>query len=624
MFKKSLNILFAFALFFACTSFVCTQAFAQNSFVVNAPRVVSQGETFSIEFTADGEISDFQRPSVSGASILAGPTPSKSSYTQIINGRRSSSYSETYTYILQAGNEGKVSVSSASATIGSRTYRTRAISVDIVKGQSSSGSRQSSGGNYSGSRQSASDDDYSEPVSSGSSEVFLRLSLNKKNVVKGEPIIATLKIYSRASITGFEDIKFPVFNGFWSQEIETPQNINFSRERVGSKIYESAVLRKYVLLPQQTGKLTIDPAELVCQVQVASKPRKSRSFFDDFFDSDTYSLVKKKVTTGRQTIYVSPLPGGAPASYGGGVGKFSMNVKLTRDSVKSNEAASLIVEIAGSGNLNLIEAPKVTLPSDFEKYDMKTTNSFSNGASGTSGKKIFEFPFIPRSEGEFEIPAISYSYYDINSKRYVTLSADAIKFKVTKGDPNAASAYVSGVDQQQVNNIGQDVRYINNGNPKLVQKGKFLINGWIFYVILIAVIAALYGIYRYLKNRIAINGDIIRSRNKRANKVAKNRLRMAQSFLAQNKVPEFYEELHKALLGYISDKLSIQFADMQRDTIEETLKEKNVGDESIESFMKLLDDCEMVRYSPEGAGGAMDSQYNKGVEIISSLEDKLK
>ena len=631
MYKKGVNILFTIvavvAAIFYFTAISSTKAVAQ-SLVVTAPRVVGQNEEFTISFSASGDIDNFQAPSISGASVLAGPSKSTYSSMQIINGRRSDSHEVTYTYVLQAGGSGTVRISDASETVGGKSVSTHPVNISIVAGASSQGStrQQSSGygnGNSGGRQQADEDEGYSTPAPSGKADVFMRLNLNKTKVVKGEPIIATLKIYTRSNITGFEDIKFPVFNGFWSQEIETPQNINFTRERVGNQIYSSAVLRRYMLLPQQTGKLTINPAELVCQVQVVSSQRRSRSLFDDFFDNDAYSLVKKKVTTGSATVTVSPLPGNAPASFGGGVGKFAMSARLTRTDIKSNEAASLIIDVTGSGNLNLISAPTVTLPSDFEKYDVKTTNSFTNGAEGASGKKTFEFPFIPRSEGKFSIPEIEYSYYDISQGKYVTLHAGPISVNVTKGTASNSS-YIAAANQQQVSNIGEDIRYIANGSPRLAKRGSFLIGSWLFYLILVLILAAFYGLYRYLKNLVAINGDILRSKNKRANKVAKSRLKLAQTYLGQNKVQEFYEELHKALLGYISDKLSIQFADMQRDTIESTLKEKKVGEDEIAGFMKLLDDCEMVRYSPEGAAGAMDAQYENGVKIISDLENKLK
>lgn len=594
--------------------------FAQPSFKVNAPAVVAGGEVFSVSFTANSEVENFQGPSISGASVLAGPTKSFMHSTQITNGRRTTLNEVTYNYVLLAGESGQVTIGPAKATIDGNTYVTKQQNVEIASGAAS----MSEDSYREADRQpERAQDPADQGMSYGKADIFMKLSFNKNRVVKGEPLVATLKIYTRNDILGFEDIHFPIFNGFWSQEIETPQNITFLNEKVGDKIYSSAVLRKYMLIPQQTGDISVDPAELVVAVRVMNRQRRSRSFFDDFFDSDTSTQMKKKLTTGQQTIKVAALPADAPESFGGGVGKFGMSVRITKDSVKSNEAASLVVEIGGTGNLNLIEAPKVAFPNDFERYDVKTTNSFSNGAAGVSGKKTFEFPFIPRSEGDYMIPEISYSYFDVAQSRYVTLKSAPVSLKVSKGTSGSATAYIPSADQRKVSNIDEDIRYITNSRPDLRRRGKTLVGSWLFYL-LAAISAALYFIVRYLLvRRRALLGDVMRTRNRKASKVVRSRLRLAGTFLHQNRVQEFYEELHKALLGYVSDKLSMQFADMQRDTIGETLRAKGVEEESIEGFLSLIEDCEMVRYSPDGAAGAMDAQYGKAADIISAFENKL-
>lgn len=594
-------------------------AFAQHSFTVNAPAVVAGGEVFSVSFTANSDVSNFQGPTFTGATVLAGPTQSYVRSTQITNGRRTSSKEITYNYVLQANESGQVSIGPAKATIDGNIYSTRQHSIDIVKGESSGQSQNGGSGASSDYGNTGGDAE----VSYDKADVFLRLSLNKTKVVKGEPLVATLKIYTRNNIMGFEDIHFPVFNGFWSQEIETHQNIAFVREKVGDRIYSSAVLRKYMLIPQQSGNLTIDAAELVTIVQVMSRPRRNRSIFDDFFDSDTSTQIKKKLTSGTHKVVVSNLPANAPESFGGGVGKFSMSARVTKDSLRSNEAASLIVELSGSGNLNLINAPEINFPNDFEKYDVKATNNFTNGADGVSGKKIFEFPFIPRSEGDYVIPEINYSYYDIDKKQYVTLTNPPIGMRVEKGNSAVSTSYVPSADKRKVSNIDEDIRYISNAAPKLSAQGNFMVGSWRYYVAVAFLIAAYFGLKRILEKRIALKGDVLRSRNKKANKVVRSRLRLAGTFLNQNKVQEFYEELHKALLGYVSDKLFMQFSDMQRDTIEETLKSHGVDENDIKDFISLLDDCEMVRYSPEGAAGAMDSQYKKAADVISAFEVRL-
>ena len=601
---------------FALFLLVGSVAFAQNTFVVDAPRVVGQDEAFRVVFTADGEITDFTQPQFTGVEVLAGPSQSKMMSTQIVNGKRSKSVEISYTYIVRPLAEGVAKISAASAVIDGKVYTTGEVSVEVVKGTASQGGQQQQQGQVTGQAQQT----QSSSEVSGK-DIFLSLTFSKTKVVKGEPIIATLKLYTKVGIAGFEDIKFPVFDGFWSQEIDTPQNINFVRENVDGQIYNAAVLRKYVLLPQQTGELAVQPAEMICQVQVMTAPR-GRSIFDDFFDQG-YQIVKKRVNSGNAKIKVSPLPAGAPASFGQGVGTFSMKVALSRDSVKAHEAGSVIVTVQGTGNLNLIETPKVQLPADFEQYDVKTTNSYSYGANGISGSKSFEFPFIPRSEGVFEIPPVEYSYYDIKQGKYITLKSEPVEINVSKGEGVTGGALVQGISKQSVASLGEDIRYIMQGAAGLGKKGHFFVGSWLFFVLLALLVVVYALLYWALKKQAKLRGDVVRTRNKKANKVARTRLKLAKSYMEQNLRSPFYEEVHKALLGYISDKLAIQFADMQRDTIKETMEAKKVSEANIAAFLQVLEDCEMARYSFGGEQGEISQVYGKAMEIISALEDEL-
>lgn len=596
-------------------------AFAQ-SFTVNAPNVVEKGEIFRVVYTADADIESFTTPTFTGLDLLAGPTSSRMSSTQIINGKRTDTYEVSYTLILRATETGVAKISGASAIINGKEYSTKGVDIEVVATNISTPSTQTQQGVASGQSSPSASSSRGSRGEISSEDIFLRLSFSKTKVVKGEPIVAILKLYTKVPVAGFEDIRFPVFNGFWSQELETPQNINFVRESYNNQVYSSAVLRKYMLLPQQTGDISVEPAEMVCLIQIRTSGG-GRSLFDDFFDS--YQTVKKRLSTSSTTIKVSPLPAGAPASFGGGVGDFSMKVKLNRDSLKAHEAGSLTVEISGSGNLNLIETPKVELPADFEQYDVKTNNSYANGASGMSGKKVFEYPFIPRSEGVFEIPPVEYSYYNISSGKYITLKSDSLALKVLPGDniSQTSGAVISGINKQSVVNLGNDIRYIATSSPKLVKRGAFFIGSIWFFIILLLVVVLWFVVDKVLNVRRKLKGDVKRTRNRRANKVAKMRLKQAQNYLKENLHTPFYEELHKALLGYISDKLSIPFAQMQRDTIKDTLLQKGVSEENITEFMNLLDNCEMARYSQDGGAVAMAEQYNKAIETISNLENRL-
>lgn len=605
------------AAFIVLFHLVALVGFAQN-FTVNAPNVVEKDEIFRVVYTADAEIESFTSPTLTGLDLLAGPTSSRMSSTRIINGKRTDSFEISYTLILRAATTGKVKISEASATIGGKVYTAKGVEIEVVGNNAQASSTQTHQAQVTGNSAASSNRSRGEI---SSEDIFLKLSFSKTKVVKGEPVVATLKLYTRVPVAGFEDIKFPVFNGFWSQELETPQNINFERENYNNQIYNSAVLRKYMLLPQQTGQITIDPAEMICLIQIRTSGG-GRSMFDDFFDS--YQTVKKRLHTEKSVINVSPLPQNAPASFGGGVGEFSMEVLLNRDSIKAHEAGALSVVISGKGNLNLIETPKVDLPADFEKYDVKSTNSFTNGVAGMQGKKVFEYPFIPRSEGVFEIPPVEYTYYNISSGKYVTLKSDTLKLKVAQGDNSGStSAIVAGISKQQVVNLGSDIRYISTSSPKLVKKDSFFIGSIAFFIIVAAIIILFFVADRLLKINAKLKGDVKRTKNRKANKVARMRLKQAQVYMKENLHSPFYEEMHKALLGYISDKLSIQFAQMQRDTIKEVLQQNGVSDENIAAFMALLDDCEMARYSQSAGMGAMEQQYEKAVETISNLENRL-
>lgn len=604
--KKAGAVLFL--LFFILTATVLSG----QTLSVEAPNVVEKGEVFRIVYSADNEVADFKLPSLQGLELLAGPIPSRTQSTNIINGKRTDYFQVSYSIMVRAQNTGVIKIEPAQCSINGSTVHSKSIEIEVVEGNS--GEQQNGTRNDSPSQSTG---------EISSKDIFLRLSFSKNKVVKGEPIVATLKLYTKVPVAGFEDVKFPVFNGFWSQELETPQNINFERESYDNQIYNSAVLRRYMLLPQQTGKLTIDPAYMVCQVQVRM-PGGGRTIFDSFFDS--YQTLRKRISTQQASITVLPLPSGAPASFGGGVGEFSLSVKLSRDSIKAHEAGSLMVEVSGKGNLNLIEPPTLLLPNDFEKYDVKSEDNFANGASGFSGKKSFEYPFIPRSKGIFKIPPVEYTYYSISQNRYVTLRSDTLSVKVLENDNASVSSgqnVIIGVNKQSVVNLGSDIRYIFTTSAQLSGKGVFLIWSWKMAVAIL-LIAALFALVDYmLGERAKLRGDVKRTRNRKANKIAGNRLKLARSYMEQKLYSPFYEELHKALLGYISDKLAIQFADMQRDTIEKTLLDKDVSQENIASFMTLLDECEMARYSQSRNSGSMETQYNSAIEIISNFENRL-
>ena len=611
------------------TLLLCLSALsaAAQSLKVEGPGVVSLDETFRIVFTADARMSDFEWPGTDDFEVVWGPQKGSMSSTSIVNGKRTSTHQETMTYLLQPKRTGTFTLAAATATVDKNSVSSSTLKIEVVEGNPQAGQPQGGSGNAGGQNQQGQQNQQNrnnDPSVTGTvsnQDIFLRLTLNKSSVVKGEPVTATLKLFTRADITGVEDIKFPTFNGFWSKETASVSNLEFKRENVNGAIYNAALLRQWVLIPQQSGTLTIDPSEMVCQVRVRTSSGSPLSIFDDFFDQ--YQTIRKRISTPTLQVKVRDLPAGAPASFAGGVGDFKISAKMSKEGIKSNEAASLIVTISGNGNLSMLEAPKVDFPPDFEVYDLKSTDKTS--ASGTSGSKTFEYPFIPRSHGDFVIPSIEYTYYDIAHGKYVTTSTGDIPVAVEKGEEIAGGGVaVAGSNRQSVRSLSEDFRYIALGDGHLKKKGVFFAGSPLFYALMITLAIIIFIINRLLKFSQARRADVAGSRNRRANKMARTRLKQAENYLRQNLSGAYYEELHKALLGYVSDKLLIPAADLSKETVGEKLRERGVRDESIDKLTALVDRCEFARYAPDSGQLQMENEYNEAVQVIAEIEGQLK
>ena len=589
----------------ALTLLCVLTASAQNSFTADAPAVVSTDEIFRVVFTATyegGKVSDFVPPSFEGLEVLAGPVSSTSTSFQSINGQSSTTHTHSYTYTVRAVQEGKVTLGAASVKIGKETYSTEPRTIEAVKGEVPDQGSAASGGQ----RQSAGED------------LMLRMSVSKTRAVVGEPVIVTLKLYVQSSaISGFEDVRFPTFDGFWSQEIDAPQNIQFVRENYNGQVYNAALLRRYMLLPQQTGALTIDPAELVCLLQIRAESTGPRSIFDDFFSS--YQTIRKRVTSEPVTVNVSALPAGAPASFTGGVGSFRLSAGFDSDSVAAHEATSLRMTITGTGNINLVEAPKVKLPADFEAYDVRKTENITTGASGSTGTLTFEYPFIPRAPGVFDIDPVEFTYYDIEAGRYRTLSSGPLRLKVGEGTRTDAAVIPSGVSKRSVESLGEDIRFIST-TPRLKKAGRMMVSSPAMLIIPTVIVLATAAVWLLLSRSIARRSDVAGTRNRKALKVARARLRNASAFLKQGLYSAFYEELHKALHGYISDKLMLPVADLTRERIGEELRSRGKDEAVIQELSDILDACEYARYAPASGSEAMEKHYEQAVKVISQIE----
>ena len=586
-------------------------AFAQTEIKVEAPNVVAADEQFNVTFIIEGEDSpsDFAWTSGEEFQIQWGPQQGKSTSIQIVNGKRSKTVQSTYTYVLRPVRTGRFSIPAATAKVKGRQISSQTKTIEVASAGAASAQRPQTG--QQPQRQSAGVSD---------SDIFMTLTLDRTKVVVGEPITATLKLYQRVNIAGFENVSFPTFNGFWSQETEAPTNIEFNREVYDGQIYNAALLRKFTLIPQQQGQVTINPAEMTCLVNIRVSSGGT-SIFDGFFDD--YRTVRKKVSTKPVTVTVSPLPAGAPASFAGGVGEFRISAKVSKDTLKTHEAASLLVTVSGKGNVSLLEAPKVNFPPDMEVYDTKVSDRIDK--TGLSGSRTYEFPFIPRSYGDFVIEPVKYSYYDVNQKKYVTLETAPISLVVLKGNETEhAGVIVSGPVQKDVKNLASDIRFINVKDSTLVPQGSFFVGTALFWVLLVALFLVVSVLWAALRHLAARRADVAGTRNRKATKMALKRLHLANTFLKQNLYTAFYEELHKALLGFISDKLNIPASELSRDRISEALTEGGVDAAHAETFIGILDACEFARYAPSAGNDAMAAHYNSALEVISSIDSNMK
>ena len=595
------------------TALMALAAAAQDVIKVEAPNVVAADEQFNVTFIIEGENSpsDFTWSAGSNFQVLWGPQSGHSVSTRIINGQRSRSEQTTYTYVLMPTSTGKFAIPTATAKVKGKEIKSASRTIEVAAAGSASSRSQGQQQGQPAQRQQAgvSDDD-----------IFLTLDLSRTNVVVGEPITATLKLYQRVNVAGFENVTFPDFNGFWSQEIEAPTNIEFSREVYDGQIYNAALLRKFILIPQQQGAVTITPADLVClvNIRVASA---GNSIFDGFFDD--YRTIRKRVTSKAVTVNVSPLPAGAPASFAGGVGAFEISAKLSKDVLKTHEAGSLVVTVTGTGNVSLLEEPKVSFPPDMEVYDTKISDRIDK--SGLSGSKYYEFPFIPRSYGDFVIEPIKYSYYDVNAKKYVTLETPAIPLTVEKGNESEASGIIiSGSSQKDVRTLGSDIRFISTKAPELVSKGSFFVWSPGFWTLTILLFVVAFILWAALRKLAARRADVVGTKNRKATKMALKRLQLAGTFLKQNLYTAFYEELHKALIGFISDKLNMPMAEQSKERMSEALISKGADKALVDKFIGILDACEFARYAPDAGHEAMAAHYEEAVDIISSLDSEMK
>ena len=594
-----------------------TQTFADKvSFVASATDVVVVGDQFRRSYTVTTQkVKDFRAPSIKGFDVLMGPSRSEQSSTQIVNGSVSSTSSITFTYILMANTAGEFTVPGASIVADGNQMISNSVKIKVLPQDQ----------NHNSSRRNNDNSSSIQPSSNASvsnQDLFITATASKTNVYEQEAFVLTYKIYTRESNLQLNNAKLPDFKGFHSQEIEMTTNARWTPEHYKGRNYYTTVYRQFVLFPQQSGKLFIEPAQFQMTV---NKPVQSADPFDAFFNGGNNVIeIKKPITTPKIAINVNPLPAGKPTNFLGGVGEFNISSSINSKELKTNDAITIKLVISGTGNLKLISNPEIKFPDDFEVYDPKVDNQVRLTKEGLTGNKVIEYLAIPRHAGTYKIPGVSFSYFDIRSKSYKTLNTEDYVINVEKGAGNADQVIANFTNKEDLKVLGEDIRYIKQNEVTFQPKGSFFYGSmsyWLFYIIPALAFILFFIIYR---KQAAENANVAKMRTKKANKVAIKRMKLAGKLLSENKKDAFYDEVLKALWGYISDKLNIPVSRLSKDNIEEKLRNHGVSEELIKEFLNALNDCEFARFAPGDENQAMDKVYSSSIEVISKMENSIK
>lgn len=582
---------------------------------------VSVGEQFQVSYELNGDGKDFRSPNFTNFEVIGGPFSSTSSSVQIINGSVTKTNTQTYSFHLRAIKEGNFTMPQASITVDKKRITSEPCEINVVASQNGNST-------YSGSSNNG--NNYSQ-ANDNAREVFLEAMPNKRKVYLGEQIVLTYRIYYTIPISQLTVSKSPSYAGFWTKDV-TNNNGTLQQSSVirDGKQYNVATIQEIVLFPQKSGKLVIDPLDISCLAQVRQQKNRSQSYdpFEDFFGDvfgTTYTNVRKDIKSQPIEIEVMPLPNNnKPQSFKGAVGQFTFTTKIDKSELKVNEAFTFTVTVSGKGNIELLELPKPIFPPDFEVYDPKISTSIKDNALGISGSKKAEYIVIPRVSGDFKLEYTEFSYFNPTLDKYETLRSDVSQIIVNKSENGTGNNTVYTPGQADIKYLGSDILHINASNNKLNITGLTFYMSTIYIIILCIMIIVFIVTLVIFKRKVKLNKDQVLVKNKQATKVAKKRLNNAYNFLKTNNQNSFYEEFSQALWGYISDKLNIARSQLSMETVKEIMLDKNVGEDIVNEFIELLNNCEFARFAPGDSNKKMDDLYNKGIELITKAEKLLK
>ena len=601
-------------IFFTSVLLTLTALSAQDkvSFTASAPATVYMDTPFQLVYSVNASAKDLRAPDFQFFEILAGPFESHSSSYQNINGKATSSVNVSYTFTLLPNKVGTFKIPGAAIEVDDEKYVSNAMTIKVLPADKT----QSQGQGGAGSPATG-----AETQRISNDNIFIRTSVSKTNVYEQEAILVTYKLYTLLDVAQFTEMKFPDFNGFLKQEIAQPKNAQLSYENYNGKNFGTVVLYQVLLFPQRTGEINIDKANFTAILRIQNKAQV-RSIFDDFFDS--YSNVQKSLTAPGARITVNALPAGKPASFTGAVGNFSLSSSISKTNLKANDAGIIKVVISGTGNMKLLQNPEIKFPEGFEVYDPKADNKFSTNANGVSGTKTIEYMFIPQHAGVFNIPSAELSYFDLNDRTYKTLRTPAYRLNVAKGAGGENTIVGNYTNKEDVTQMAKDIRYIHTGKIKLHAEETPLFGSMLFWMMFLIPLLVAGILFIYFRKQIRENADISLMKTKKANKVAQKRLKLAQKFLTEGKKSQFYEEVMKAVWTYLSDKLSIPVASLNKENIAAEMTERGINNELTDQFTNILNTCEYASYAPNSGQQEMGNLYEETIEAIGKVEEYFK
>lgn len=591
---------------------------------VSAKKQVVVGERFQVVFEANAEGRNFQAPSFDGFNVVGGPFTSTSSNIQMVNGSVTRTTRNSYTYALQAAQEGTFRIGSASLTVNGVKVSSGPFEIKVVPDDGSHTA--SGGGGVSSSQEPSRQNNNASQVSS--KDLFLRCIPSKKSVYVGEQIVLTYKLYTKVPVSSVSLSKMPAYAGFWTKDIsDNSGKLKQSSEYVNGIEYTTAEIQTVVIVPQRSGKLTIDPMTMECIAQIRSARSNRRSmdpfdaFFNDPFFNSNITNVQKELSSQSLGIEVKSLPqNGKPDSFAGAVGNYKFTSAIDKSELSTNEAVTVTMTVSGTGNIELLQMPNPVFPPDFEVYDPKITISTDATPQGITGTKKAEFLAIPRRAGTFSIPPVEFSYFNPNSEIYQTLLSEPYELTVRKGKDTDGGGGVYAPSQEDIKYLGSDVRHIMNDGAQLKPKHTSFFASSTYFAILMGLLLVFIILLLILKKHAERTKDTAANRNRKADKVARGRLKNAYQHLKAKDQEKFYVEMSQALWGYIADKLGIERSKLSMETVSESMQGKNVPDELTQQFVDTLNSCEFARFAPGSAEEKMDDLYQRGIDVISKAE----